>query len=392
MVKKQAEELAPELIEFRRQLHRFPELGCKEVETTKQIIDQLKRYEIEILDYQLETGAIAIVRGEKPGRTIAVRADIDALPLQELSGVDFASENSGTMHACGHDFHPTIILGAAKILNEAKNQLQGNVIFVFQPAEETLQGAKLIAKTSVFADQKVESILGIHCTPGFDTGVVGIKRGQFMASSSTLKITVKGESGHGANPHLCVDPVLIAGQIIVSLQSLVSRETSPLDTLVISICKISGGTAVNIIPEQVVLEGTVRTLSDTVLDGVEEMITRMAGIVAQAYRGSAEVELIKGTKPLMCDDEVVDDLEQSLFKSIGKQNIQYIQDATTGSEDFSEYSNHTKVAYCRIGARGEDERSHVPLHNAHIALDENVIEKGVNIVATYCLQAQNNRR
>lgn len=383
-IKEDIDSILPYIIGFRRNLHKYPELGMQEQLTTRKIKNALEDNNVEILDYPLKTGAIAIIRGKNKGKTIALRGDIDALPLKEKSGVEYRSVNKGLMHACGHDFHTSIMLGTAMLMNKFRDKLYGNIIFVFQPGEEVLQGAKAICKTGVIEDYNIESILGIHCTPGFNIGEVGIRYGKFLASSSKLMIKVNGRSGHGAHPQNSIDPILIASHIIIGLQELVSRETSPLDSLVISICKISAGQAPNIIPDSVIMEGTVRTISNEMQDKIEDMINRIASNIAEAYRGSAEVNFNRGTIPLICDNDIVEILEKSLETSIGKGNIIKITEPTTGSEDFSEYSKYIKTAYCRIGARGEDERSSHVLHSSSIALDEGVIEKALNVTTNYC--------
>lgn len=381
--------IAREMVAFRHALHRRPELGGEEYQTTRSLIARLTQEGIEIVDCGLETGVLALVRGQKPGETIALRADIDALPLTEQTGVEFASETPGVMHACGHDFHTAIVLGAGIALQRMREELCGNVLLVFQPGEEVLLGARQIGDSGVLEKLNVKSMVGIHCTPGFRVGEVGIRRGQFMASSSEVIIKIKGRGGHGAHPQMAVDPVLVAGNIITSLQSLVSREISPLDTLVISICKMQAGDAFNIIPNEVTLEGTVRTLSEEVQQNIGPMIDRLCKGIAGAYRASAETEVIRGTVPLVCDSEVVDMLEKSLIRTIGQENIIHIQEATTGSEDFSEYGKHTKIAYCRIGARGENPLSHNSLHSPVIALDDGAVEVGINVLVGYCMTALN---
>lgn len=373
------------LIEFRRELHAHPELSMEEYETTERIKRELNRHGIEILNYPLKTGVLAVIRGQNPGKTIALRADIDALPVQECSDVPFLSQNPGIMHACGHDFHVTNVLGAGILLQAQRERLKGNVLLVFQPAEEALHGSKTICATGVFEDMHVESILGMHVTPGFKVGEVGIRYGQFMASPATVCIEVIGKSGHSAHPQDSIDPVLPAAHIITALQSFVSREISPIDSAVISICEITAGSAPNIIPDRVMLKGSIRTLSNEMFDRVSKAVERISTNVAHAFRAEAKTSLIRGALPLICNDEAVAALEESLIKTIGNKNIIRIGEPTMGSEDFSEYSLHTKVVYCRIGARGADERSAKVLHSSGIALDENVIEVAVNVLANYCV-------
>lgn len=378
--------LKDKLIAFRRDLHAHPELGLHEYETTKKIKNVLNANGIEILDYPLETGVLAIIRGGKPGKTIALRADIDALAIEEQSGVPFSSLNPGVMHACGHDFHVTNLLGASILLQKNREILNGNVLLVFQPGEEGYNGSKIICDTGVFEDLNVQSILGTHITPGFKVGQAGIRYGQFMASSSVLHIEVKGKSGHAAHPQRGIDPVVPAAHIVTALQYFVSREIAPIgDSAVISICKVRAGSASNIIPDKVVLEGSVRTLTNEMYEYIGKAIERICTNVAKAFRTEAEVELRSGTRPLICNTDTVEGLEESLKGTIGAENIIKIGEPTMGSEDFSEYGQHTKIAYCRIGARGEDARSAVVLHNSHIALDEGVIKVAAEILANYCV-------
>ena len=255
MTKKTIED---DLIEIFEKLHKNPELSYKEYETSKTLKGILKEYGIEILNLNLDSGLVAVIRGEHPGPVIAIRSDIDALPIQENTGLPYQSLVSGIMHACGHDFHMTSVLGAARLLNERRNEIHGTIKIIFQPAEEAPGGAQLIIDTGVLEDVKV--YFGIHATPSLPVGTVGIGEGAVMAAVDKFSITVKGRGSHAAHPNEGIDPIVVSSAIVMAVQSIVSRNMDPFSQGVVSITHLEAGNTWNVIPEQAYMEGTVRTM------------------------------------------------------------------------------------------------------------------------------------
>ena len=250
------QKLEPEYIKIRRYLHQHPEISYKEYNTTEFIKLELSKYGIEVFNNGNYTGVIGVLKGSFPGKTVALRADIDALPVQENSGLDFTSVNEGCCHACGHDLHMTTLLAAARLLSECKEHLHGTVKFFFQPAEEKLGGSKTIINNGFLDD--VDAIFGVHTWPDVPGGSIGIKKGPMMAGSDSFKITITAPGGHAAHPHKTPDPIATAAYMITQLQTIVARELNPLDSAVITVGKMTAGTAANIIPSEVILEGSMR--------------------------------------------------------------------------------------------------------------------------------------
>ena len=268
-------------IEIRRHIHRHPELSMEEKNTTEFISQQLLKYGIEISDIPFKSGVLGILKGGENGHTILLRADIDALPMVEKSGLPFASENTGVCHSCGHDIHTTSLLLAARILSSLRDELKGTVLFLFQPAEERLSGSQMVIDSGVFEKYHPDFAVGLHCWPDIPAGTIGIRRGSFMASSDTVKLKIRGKGGHGAHPHKSIDPVMTSAYILTELQTIISRTIAPLDSAVLTIGKITGGTAANIIPDEVVMEGTVRTVSNETRALMEETLE----LYDQEWRG-----------------------------------------------------------------------------------------------------------
>lgn len=294
-----AEALEEELIGIRRHLHRHPELSNEEYGTTEYIISLLERAGVRIVEYGLSTGVIAEIGGKKPGSVIALRADIDALPIQEESGVSFASLYPGKMHACGHDFHTAALIGAAFQLKQREQQLQGTVRLLFQPAEEKAQGAQRIIASGALED--VRAVIGLHNKPDLPVGTIGIKGGPLMAAADGFVIEVQGGSSHAAVPEAGIDPIVAASHIVTAFQSIVSRNVSPLQSAVVSVTQIHSGNSWNIIPEKAVLEGTIRTFDETVRSKVLNRFQEVAVGVAAALGAEATVRWIEGPPPVIND-------------------------------------------------------------------------------------------
>lgn len=367
-------ELEPEYIKIRRYLHQHPELSYNEVNTTEFIKQELTKYGIEVFNNGKFTGVIGVLKGSAPGKTIALRADIDALPVKENTDLDFASVNEGCCHACGHDLHMTTLLAAARLLSKYSHQLQGTVKFFFQPAEEKLGGSETIINNGFLED--VDAIFGIHTWPDVPGGSIGIKKGPMMAGSDSFKITITAPGGHAAHPHKTPDPIAAAAYMITQLQTIVARELNPLDSAVITVGKMTAGTAANIIPSEVVLEGSMRYLLPETRKKIHESIKRIAEGTALSQRVHAETEIISGCGPVIGTDELVNMVELSAGKLLGTDKISILPAASMGSEDFSAYLAEKPGAFFRIGTGTDNPNSHLALHNGKLLFSEDAIAAG----------------
>ena len=334
------------LIEQFKWLHRHPELGLREYETTAFVKDALRKHGVELLDAELETGAIAVV-GRKDGPVVGLRCDMDALPIQEASGLDYASENAGVMHACGHDFHTACMLGAALLLKEREASLPGAVKVIFQPAEEIDNGAKLVVATGMLDD--VRAFYAVHSYPWFEPGTLGIKAGPVMGAADRFAIRLKGRGAHAAHPEKSVDVIPALAAVIGSAQSVVSRNVSPFDCAVVSVTRVQAGTTWNIIPGEAELEGTVRTLSPAVRDDVQRRLEQVVRLTAEAYGCAAEIEFERGTDPVVNDASACE-RAAALAREMGFA-VDRQEDALE-AEDFSDYLNIAPGAFIRVGTGG----------------------------------------
>lgn len=346
--------LEERLIEYFEWFHRNPELAYEEYETTARIREILLEKGIEILPCELETGLVAVVRGEKEGAAQALRCDIDALPIQEETGLSYASKCEGKMHACGHDFHIVSGIGCAILLNERKSELAGTVKIVFQPAEESSLGAIKILETGVMED--VEKIWGIHADPTNETGVLGIREGYVTAAVDRFVVTVKGTGCHGAHPDDGIDPVPIAAAIVQALQTIVSRNINAFHPALVSVTRLEAGNTWNVIPEAAIMEGTVRTMSkeDRIL--FEKRMRELAENIAQAYGAEAKVEWIAGPPAVYNDGKMA---EKSI-QAAKKQGFSVVpEESSMGGDDFSLFEEHVPGCYIKIGT-GKGQFIHQP--------------------------------
>lgn len=346
--------LEERLIEYFEWFHRNPELAYEEYETTARIREILLEKGIEILPCELETGLVAVVRGEKEGAAQALRCDIDALPIQEETGLSYASKCEGKMHACGHDFHIVSGIGCAILLNERKSELAGTVKIVFQPAEESSLGAIKILETGVMED--VEKIWGIHADPTNETGVLGIREGYVTAAVDRFVVTVKGTGCHGAHPDDGIDPVPIAAAIVQALQTIVSRNINAFHPALVSVTRLEAGNTWNVIPEAAIMEGTVRTMSreDRIL--FEKRMRELAENIAQAYGAEAKVEWIAGPPAVYNDGKMA---EKSI-QAAKKQGFSVVpEESSMGGDDFSFFEEHVPGCYIKIGT-GKGQFIHQP--------------------------------
>lgn len=382
-IKEMAQAIQPEVVAFRRDLHQHPEPGFQEFRTTQKIAAVMDKLGIP---YRLTepTGLIAEIRGtqKESGRCVLLRADLDALPIQEETDLTFASENEGVMHACGHDTHAAMLVGAAKILNQMRDQFAGTVRCVFQPAEELGKGAE--AMMAQGAANGADAGMSLHIYSLWPTGEIKMRRGYAAASTDKFTIKVTGKGCHGAGPDQGVDPIYASAAIIQQLQTMVSREFAPADPVVVSVCRIEGGSRFNIIPETVEMEGTCRAFSREVWEQIPVVMERIVSHTAAALRCTAEVTFDRVTQPLICDSALVDIMEGTIRK-IADDASQYGEMPTQmGGEDFAAFGSCIPIVWLQIGASGEQG---VPMHSSKVCFDENAFVYGTACYAQFAVDA-----
>ena len=374
-----------EMIQLRRHIHQNPELSNQEFQTTKLIQEKLTEYGIEIADIGLKTGVVGVLKGRFPGKTLAIREDIDALPMKELTGLPFASASDGVCHSCGHDIHTTVLLYTAKILSALKDELHGNVMFLFQPAEENGSGAKQLIDCGFDQVLKPDAFVGLHVAPKLNAGCIGLKDGAASASSDMFQIRVTGKGGHGAHPENCVDPIMISAYILTQLQTIVSRENHPIHPAVLTVGSIHGGQANNVIPDYVEMGGTLRSLEPESRQAMQEAIDRITVSCAETMRGKAEVSWNKGMPPLVNDTPIVDGIRAAAQKLLPADAIKTIADPSLGSEDFSYlFPAYGPGAQFSLGCGNDsDPNTRHGLHNSKNVFDEGCLAVGTAVLVQY---------
>jgi len=369
-------------VDARRHLHTNPELSYQEYQTAKFVADKLKDLGLKPVEGIAGTGIVVLIEGRNPGKkSIALRADMDALPIQETNTVPYKSKNPGVMHACGHDVHTASLLGTAKILNEVRNQFEGSVKLIFQPGEEKNPGgASLMIKEGVLDSPKPAAIIGQHVMPLVPVGKVGFREGMYMASSDEIYLTVIGKGGHGAAPELAIDPVVIAAHIIIALQQIISRNASPKQPTVLTFGKISAEGATNIIPGEVSMAGTFRALDEQWREEGLKKIKKMAEGIAESMGGRCEVVISKGYPYLKNDTVLTRRLRRAAEEYVGKENVVDI-DLTLGSEDFAYYSHQIPASFYRLGTRNETKGISSYVHTPTFDIDEDALRIGPGLMA-----------
>lgn len=380
-VKKMAFDLKDKLIEMRRHLHQIPELADEEFKTSSYVADELSKLGIEVKTDIAKTGVVGILKGNGD-KTIALRADMDALPVTEENDIEYKSRYEGKMHACGHDAHMSMLLGAAMILSKLKAHLKGNVKFIFQPSEERVKGgAKIMIEEGVLDDPKVDAILGLHSDPTMQTGKIGYKSGVLMAFTSEFTILLKGTGGHAASPHRSIDPVVMASDVINELQKIPSRRIRPLDPVVVTIASIHGGSIYNIIPNEVELKGTVRVLKMELVDKVKGMIDDILKAITGIYGGEYRFDFVKGY-PVLKNDEAFTIFMSKIIKTLfGEENAIELADPLMGGEDFAYYLQKIPGTFLRLGVGNEEKGSTYPWHHPRFNIDEDALPLGTTLFA-----------
>jgi amidohydrolase len=384
--KKQISEFATdvfldEMITIRRYLHRHPEPSFEEHGTSGFIRKLLDDWGISYQFPYVGTGILATIRGVAPGRRVAVRADMDALPIRELSGVEFRSEREGIMHACGHDVHMTSLLGAIRILDHLKDHWQGELLFVFQPAEEKVPGgAKLMLEEGIFAERMPDAIIAQHVQPDMETGKVGFKEGRYMASSDEIYITVLGKGGHGALPRNIKDPVLMASHILITLQQEINRRSPSGVPTVISFGKVIANGAVNVVPDQVLLEGTFRTMDESWRKEAHGLIDQIASGIASSMGGSCTVEIRHGY-PVLYNHEGITRFAAGKARAfLGTGQVEEL-DIRMTAEDFAWFAQTIPGVMYRLGIKEPGREEVTPLHTAGFRVDESALGTGITLLA-----------
>jgi amidohydrolase len=380
-IKNLAKEYAPEFIEVRNHLHKHPELSYQEFETSKFIREKLSGFGIPF-EIKATTGVVGLIKGRNPlKRTIALRADMDALPIREENDVPYKSQNEGIMHACGHDVHSSVLLGASKILNELRDEWEGTIKLIFQPGEERNPGgASLLIKEDVLENPSPSAIIALHVHPGLETGKLSFRSGVVMASADELYFTIRGKGGHAAAPHTTVDTILIASHLIVSLQQIISRNRNPFSPSVLSITSFQGGHTTNVIPSEVKLMGTFRAMDEEWRFRAHELIRQQAlGLVRSM---GAEIDLhIDIGYPVVQNNELLNTLARKEAESfMGKQNV-FETEMRMGAEDFGYYTQLIPGCFYRLGVMNKEKGIISGVHTPTFNIDEQAIEIGMGMMA-----------
>ena len=371
------EDVRNEVIRWRRHLHRNPELSFREKETSPFVYETLGSFDGLELSRPTPTSVVAQLIGEKSGRTVALRADMDALPITEENDFEFVSKNPGVMHACGHDGHTAMLLGTAKVLSGMKEEIRGEVRFLFQHAEELYPGgAEEMVEAGVL--DGVDAIIGIHLCSQSEVGKIGLVYGPMLAAPDTFEIVVKGTGGHAAMPHQSVDSIAVGAQVVTNLQHVVSRNTDLLDNVVISATWFVGGTPHNIIPGSVEIEGTVRTLDEEVRKRMPNTIERIVKGIAEAHDASYEFAYQRGYRPVVNDEEVTRAIEETVREVFGDASIEMMRPLMAG-EDFSAYQQASPGAFFYVGAGNEEKGITYPHHHPRFMVDEDALENGIKM-------------
>lgn len=389
IILQKAKELEPWIIETRRHFHTHPEASMEEYWTTAEICKYLDELGIPYQKFEGSTGCIATIKGAHPGKTVALRSDIDGLSVTEENETTYKSVNDGFMHACGHDAHIAMNLAAARILNDLKDELHGNIIHIFQPGEEFAQGAKAIMAQGDWFDA-VDNIFGCHIWNNLEAGKISLEAGPRMASADAFFIDIQGSAGHGAHPEQCVDATVVAAATVMNLQTLVSREVSPLDSLVVTVGKINSGTRFNVISGAAHLEGTVRYFTKELTNNIDAMIERIVSNTAAMYRAEAKLVYEHLAKPLVNDEASSQIAAKAVTKLFGAEAIE-LMEKSTGAEDFGEYLAHKPGVYVFLGSRNPAVGADAPHHHGCFNVDESVLKQGAALYAQYAVEFLNER-
>ncbi|MGG2093498.1 M20 family metallopeptidase [Bacillus sp. S13(2024)] len=366
------------VIEWRRYLHQNPELSFQEENTAQFVYETLETFGNLIVSRPTKTSVMARLIGNPAGPVLAIRADMDALPIQEENSFDFASNNPGVMHACGHDGHTAMLLGTAKVLSGMKDQIKGEVRFLFQHAEELFPGgAEQMVHAGVM--DGVDQVIGCHLWSSLEIGKIGVVYGPMMAAPDKFEITIQGKGGHGAMPHQTVDSIAIGSQVVTNLQYIVSRNVDPLERIVVSVTQFIGGTTHNVIPDSVQIVGTVRTLNPELRKNIPVLMERIIKGITEAHGASYTFKYDYGYRPVINDERITGVIEETVREVLGEQAVHHEQ-PTMGGEDFSAFQQKAPGAFFFVGARNEEKGIIYPHHHPRFSIDEDALENGVKVL------------
>mgnify|MGYP001794614873 CR=1 FL=1 len=378
-----ADKIEPRLIEIRRHIHAHPELSGQEYQTAAYVSGVMSSCGFQVQEMVGKTGVVAELTGQASDRVLAIRTDMDALPILERTDLPFLSKNPGMMHACGHDVHTTVGLGTAMILSELGMTFPGQTRFLFQPAEETAQGAKWMVEDGVMQD--VKAVLGVHVYPTIMAGKIGLRQGALTSAADDLEIKIFGESGHGARPHEATDAIWIAAQVVTALQQSISRSLNPLHPVVVTIGKISGGRAANVIADHVAMQGTVRSLHPDVHAQLPNWIESIVAGVCKTYGATYEVNYQRRVSSVMNETHLTHLVAEAAKSALGPSQVEWLDEPSLGAEDFSVYLDYAPGSMFRLGV-GFADRPNYPLHHPRFEVDETAIKAGVVTMALSACQ------
>lgn len=381
-IRHKANELLTEWQRIRHQIHAHPELSFQEYETSKFVAEELTKLNISYTQGMAGTGVVAIIKGKNPDKKcLAIRSELDALPITEINGASYVSQNIGIMHACGHDVHTACLLGVATIMNELRSQWEGTLKLIFQPGEEMHPGGgSIMIAEGVLENPKVDAILALHVYPHLPAGTVGFRSGQYMASTDEIHITIEGKGGHAALPHQTIDPIAISAQVIVALQQVISRRSNPIIPSVLSFGKISGGTVNNVIPDRVEIAGTLRTMDEPWRETAHKLIKEIVKNTAEAFGATAIIDIPKGYPSLFNDEGLTEQVRAFAKDYLGDENVRQLSLRMT-ADDFAFYGQKIPGCYFRLGTNTNNEQHTASVHNAHFDIDENALAAGVGLMS-----------
>jgi hippurate hydrolase len=382
----EAARLLPETIELRRRIHRRPELGLELPETQRAVLDALEGLDLEVHTGGSTSAVVAELRGARPGRTLLLRADMDALPMPEDTGLPFASEVDGAMHACGHDAHTAMLAGAAKLLHGMRDELAGTVKFLFQPGEEGFGGMRILIEEGLLASTpRVEGAFALHMDSTLPAGTIATRPGAILASADVFSVDVKGKGGHAALPHLARDPIVVACEMVASIQGLVTRRMNAFDPVLVSVTRMRAGTTTNVIPETASFQGTIRTVSPAARKAIHEKLRRLVEGIAAAHGIEAEFHLVPGYPVTVNHDEFAEFASEVAGTLLGDDRVVRMPSPMMGAEDFSYALEQVPGALAFLGARA-DESVAAPLHSNRMILDESAFAAGIALHAAVALR------
>jgi amidohydrolase len=383
----EAKELLPELIELRRAIHAEPELGLALPKTRDKVLERLEALPLEIETHERSSALVATLRGARPGRSILLRADMDALPMPEDTGLPFASKTPGVMHACGHDAHTAMLVGAARLLAARRAELRGSVVFMFQPGEEGHAGARVMLDEGLLErEPRVEAAFALHVAPEFPPGMIATRGGTLLASADVLEITVRGKGGHASMPHLCRDPIPAACAIVPALQTFLTRTLAPTDPAIITVTMLRAGTTNNVIPETATLTGTIRAHSEAAREKAHEGVHRVSDGIARAHGVEAEVKMIPGY-PVTVNDGEFDGFVRSVARELlGARSVVELPAPFMGAEDFSFVLQRVAGSMAVLGMRPPGDGPPAPCHSNRMRIDENGMPHGAALHAAIALR------